>query len=186
MKLIGRIEKIIFESDGFFIALLASGEKISGSYFDSSVASIENAAVTLEGEYAEHPKHGRTFRFHTLRVNQHELFFFLNRVVKGFPKKLTAELIEKFGEAGLVDILDNDIGKLADFSGIKQKRLARIQSRWKQFRSMRELGGFLAPFGVTPELITTIAGALKEVGDPVAAIRRNPYILTTVAGIGFA
>ncbi|MEJ2500893.1 MAG: AAA family ATPase, partial [Campylobacterales bacterium] len=68
---------------------------------------------------------------------------------------------------------------------IKQKRLERIQARWKQFRSMRELGGFLAPFEVTPALITTIAGAMKEVGDPVSAIKRNPYILTNVEGIGF-
>ena len=98
MRLIGQIEKIIYENEGFFIALLASGEKISGHYFDSSIASIENAAVTLEGEYVEHQKYGRTFRFHTLNVNQHELFFFLNRVVKGFPKKVTAELIETFGE----------------------------------------------------------------------------------------
>ena len=185
MKLIGQIEKIIFESDGFFIALLASGEKISGHYHESSIASIENAAVTLEGEYVDHPKYGRTFRFHSLIVNQHELFFFLNRVVKGFPKKVTAELIETFGEAGLIDILDNDIEKLAEFSGIKHKRLERIQARWKQFRSMRELGTFLAPFDVTPALITTIAGAMKEVSDPVAAIRRNPYILTKIEGIGF-
>jgi len=185
MKLIGQIEKIIYESEGFFIALLASGEKISGHYYDSSIDSIENAAVTLEGEYVEHPKYGRTFRFHTLTVNQHELFFFLNRVVKGFPKKVTAELIEKFGEAGLVDILDNDIEKLTEFAGIKQKRLERIQARWKQFRSMRELGSFLAPFDVTPTLMTTIAGALKEVSDPVAAIKRNPYILMRVEGIGF-
>ena len=185
MKLIGQIEKIIYESDGFFIALLVSGEKISGHYFDSSVASIESAAVTLEGEYVEHQKYGRTFRFHTLVVNQHELFFFLNRVVKGFPKKLTAELIETFGEAGLIDILDNDIEKLAGFQGVKQKRLERIQARWKQFRSMRELGSFLAPYDVTPSLLTTIAGAMKEVGDPVGAIKRNPYILTNVEGIGF-
>ena len=185
MKLIGQIEKIIYEKDGFFIALFASGEKISGHYFASSIASIENAAVTLEGEFDDHPKYGRTFRFHTLSVNQHALFFFLNRVVKGFPKKLTAELIETFGEAGLVDILENDIERLTEFQGIKQKRLERIQARWKQFRSMRELGGFLAPFDVTPALITTIAGAMKEVGDPVGAIKRNPYILTNVEGIGF-
>ncbi len=185
MKLIGQIERIIYENDGFFIGLLSSGEKISGAYHESSVASIEHAAVTLEGEYEEHPKYGRTFRFHTLTVNQHELFFFLNRIVKGFPKKLTAELIETFGEEGLVDILDNDIEKLATFSGIKEKRLERIQARWKQFRSMRGLGTLLAPYGVTPGMITTISGAMKEVGDPAAAVKNNPYVLANIQGIGF-
>lgn len=185
MKLIGQIDRIIFEDDGFFIGLLDSGEKISGHYHDSTLQSIEKAAVTLEGDYFEHPKYGKTFRFHTLNVNQHELFFFLNRVVKAFPKKVTAELIERFGEAGLVDILDHDIGRLTEFSGIKAKRLERIQSRWKQFRSMRELGTFLAPFNVSPALLTTIAGAMKETNDPVSAIKRNPYILSRIEGIGF-
>ena len=185
MRLIGRIERIIFEDEGFFVALLSEGEKISGSYFDSSVQSIIDAAVTLEGEYVDHPSYGRTFVFHTLRVNQQPLFFFLNRVVKGFPKKVTAELIETFGEAGLVAILDNDIEKLTAFSGIKQKRLERIQSRWKQFRSLRALGEFLAPFDVSPAMITTIAGAMKESTDAVERIKGNPYILTGIEGIGF-
>ncbi|MHC3993790.1 AAA family ATPase [Thiomicrolovo sp. ZZH C-3] len=185
MKLIGQIEKIFYEDEGFFVGVLGTGEKISGHYFESSVASIENAAVTLEGEYVEHPKYGRTFKFHTLNVNQHELFFFLNRVVKGFPKKVTAELIERFGEAGVIEILDNDIEKLTEFAGIKQKRLERIQGRWKQFRSMRELGSLLAPYDVTPSMLTTIAGAMKDVNDPVAAIKKNPYVLINVEGIGF-
>ena len=185
MKLIGQLEKIIYENEGFFIGVLASGEKISGHYHDSPVASIEKAAVTLEGDYVEHPKYGRTFTFETLSVNQHELFFFLNRVVKGFPKKLTAELIEKYGEAGLVDILDNNIETLTDFAGIKQKRLEKIQARWKQFRSMRELGGFLSPYGVTPAMIVRIAGAMKEVTDPIDSLKNNPYFLMNVEGIGF-
>lgn len=185
MKLIGQIEKVIYENEGFFIGVLASGEKVSGHYHDSSIESIEKAAVTLTGEYKEHPKYGRTFEFHTLNVNQHELFFFLNRVVKGFPKRLTAELIERFGESGLIEILDNDIEKLAEFSGIKQKRLERIRARWKQFRSMRELGSFLAPYDVSPAMITTIAGAMKEVADAAEKIRRDPYILAGISGIGF-
>lgn len=185
MKLIGQIASILFEDDGFFVARLASGEKISGHYHDSSIESIDGAAVTLEGEFVDHPKYAKTFRFQTLIVNQHPLFFFLNRVVKGFPKKVTAELIERFGEEGLVEILDNDIETLAQFSGITSKRLARIQSRWKQFRSMRELGTFLAPFGVTPSLLSTIAGGMKAASDPVGAIRKNPYILTRVEGVGF-
>jgi len=185
VKLVGQIEKIIYENDGFFIALLSSGEKISGSYHDSSVKSIEKAAVTLEGDFVEHPRYGKTFSFHTLRVNQHELFFFLNRVVGGFPKRVTAELIEHFGEKGLIDILDNDIEKLKAFSGIGEKRLERIQGRWKRFRSMRELGSFLAPLGVTPAVISTIAGAMKEVSDPVAALKKNPYVLMNIGGIGF-
>jgi exodeoxyribonuclease V alpha subunit len=184
--LIGQLERIIFEGeDGFFIGVLKSGEKISGTYYESDVSHLKNAALTLKGQYVEHKKYGRSFNFDTITVNQNELFFFLNRVVKGFTKKLTADLIEKYGEEGLIDILDNDIEKLLDEKGIKKKRLSKIQSSWKQFRSMRALGEFLSPYDVSPAMLTLIASAMKESPNPVERIRNNPYILTHVNGIGF-
>ncbi|MEA3522120.1 MAG: AAA family ATPase [Campylobacterota bacterium] len=183
--LIGQIEHVLFEDNGFFIAVLKSKEKISGTYYESDVSHLKGAAITLKGEYVEHPKYAQSFKFESLHVNQNELFFFLNRVIKGFSKKLTADMIEKYGEAGLIDILDNDIEKLLDNKGIKAKRLKSIQASWKQFRSLRSLGEFLIPFGVTPTLLSTIANALKDVKEPQRKIRENPYILTSITGIGF-
>ncbi|WP_345993272.1 AAA family ATPase [Sulfurimonas sp. HSL-1716] len=185
MTLIGQIETILFEDEGFFIARLKNGDKVSGTYFESEVSHLKGAAITLKGEWEEHKKYGRTFKFESLRVNQNELFFFLNRIVKGFTKKLSAELIEKFGDEGLVDILDNDIERLLEFSGIKEKRLKKIQDSWKKFRSMRELGEFLSPYDVSPVLLTTIATAMKDVAEPSKRIKENPYVLTSISGIGF-
>ena len=183
--LIGQIDKILFEDEGFFIAVLKSGEKISGSYFESSIESIKGSAISLKGYWEEHKKYGKTFKFEHLKVNQNELFFFLNKIIKGFTKKLSAELIEQFGSQGLIDILDNDIEKLLEFKGIKEKRLKKIQASWKQFRSMRRLGEFLSPFDVSPALLTTIASAMKDVSEPCTKIQDNPYILTNINSIGF-
>jgi exodeoxyribonuclease V alpha subunit len=183
--LIGQIDRILFEEDGFFIAVLKSDEKISGTYYESSVENIKGSAITLSGEWHEHKKHGKTFKFDSLKVNQNELFFFLNKIIKGFTKKLSADLIEQFGQEGLIDILDNDIERLLEFKGIKEKRLKKIQNSWKQFRSMRELGEFLSPFDVSPALLTTIATAMKDVDAPCAKIKENPYVLTNINSIGF-
>lgn len=183
--LIGQIDKIIYENGGFFIALLRSGEKISAHYYESDVAHLVGAAVTLKGNWEEHRQYGRSFKAESLLVNQHELFFFLNRVVKGFTKKLTAELIERYSTEGLIDILDNDCQRLMEIKGMSAKRLAKLSSGWKQFRSMRLLGEYLAPYGVTPSLLRLIAEAMKNVGDPIEAIRSNPYGLMRINGIGF-
>ena len=183
--LIGQIDKILFEDEGFFIAVLKSGEKISGTYYESSVSNIKGSAITLIGRWDEHKKHGKTFKFDMLKVNQNELFFFLNKIIKGFTKKLAADLIEKFGQEELINILDNDIERLLEFKGIKEKRLKKIQSSWKQFRSMRELGEFLSPFDVSPALLTTIATAMKDVDEPCEKIKNNPYVLTNINSIGF-
>lgn len=183
--LIGQIEKIIYENSGFFIAVLKNGDKISAHYYESEVEHLLNAAVTLKGNWEEHKNHGRTFKAHTLLVNQNELFFFLNRVVKGFTKKLTAELIEKYGNDRLIEILDNDIERLMEVKGMNEKRLRKLSEGWKQFRSMRLLGEFLAPYGVTPALLRLIAGAMKEINNPIEAIQNNPYGLMRIHGIGF-
>jgi exodeoxyribonuclease V alpha subunit len=183
--LIGQIDKVLFEEEGFFIAVLKSGEKVSGTYFESEVAHIKDSAITLSGVWDEHKKYGKTFKFTSIRVNQNQLFFFLNKIVKGFTKKLSSELIEKFGAEELVNILDNDIDRLLEFNGIKEKRLKKIQDSWKKFRSMRELGEFLSPYDVSPVLLTTIATAMKDVNEPCSKIKNNPYILTSINSIGF-
>ncbi|MBU0720830.1 AAA family ATPase [bacterium] len=183
--LIGQIDKILFEDEGFFIAVLKSGEKISGTYFESEVSHLKGSAITLKGVWEEHKKYGKSFKFEFLKVNQNQLFFFLNKIVKGFTKKITAELIEHFGADALVKILDNDIEKLLEFNGIKEKRLKKIQNSWKKFRSMRELGEFLSPYDVSAALLTTIATAMKDVDEPCTKIKNNPYILTSINSIGF-
>lgn len=183
--LIGQIDKILFEEEAFFIAVLKSGEKISGSYYESAVSHLKDSAVTLKGQWDEHKKYGKTFKFEQIKVNQNELFFFLNKIVKGFTKKLTAELIEHFGNEGLVEVLDNDIERLLEFSGIKEKKLKKIQTSWKKFRSMRNIGEFLAPYDVSAALLTTIATAMRDVEEPCEKIKNNPYILTSINSIGF-
>ncbi len=184
--LIGQIDRVLFEGDdGFFIAVLKTGEKISGVYYESAVKNIKSSAITLEGEWHEHKKHGRTFKFDSIKINQNELFFFLDKIIKGFTKKLSADLIEHFGSEELVNILDNDIERLLEFKGIKEKRLKKIQTSWKKFRSMRDLGEFLVPYNVSSALLTTIATAMKDVSEPCSKIKENPYILTSISGIGF-
>ena len=183
--LIGQIDRILFEEEGFLIAVLKSGEKISGTYYESAVSNLKGSAITLKGHWEEHKKYGKTFKFDFLKVNQNELFFFLNKIIKGFTQKISAELIEHFGAEELVNILDNDIEKLLEFKGIKEKRLKKIQSSWKKFRSMRELGEFLSPYDVSPALLTTIATAMKDVEKPCTKIKENPYVLTSINSIGF-
>lgn len=183
--IIGQIDKILFEDDGFFIAVLKTGEKVSGTYYESEVSHLKNSAITLKGVWQEHKKYGKTFKFDSIKVNQNQLFFFLNKIVKGFTKQLSAELIEHFGSEKLIDILDNDIQRLMEFKGIKEKRLKKIQTSWKKFRSMRELGEFLSPYDVSSALLTTIATAMKDVDEPCTKIKNNPYVLTSINSIGF-
>ena len=73
--LIGQIEKILFEEESFFIAVLKTGEKISGTYYESQVEHLKDSAITLQGFWDEHKKYGKTFKFSSIKVNQNQLFF---------------------------------------------------------------------------------------------------------------
>ena len=185
-SLSGLVDKIIFHNDdGFLVAVLKNGEKISGVYSDVDVLKLVDTNVSLSGKWEEHKKYGRTFKFENLFIKENELFFFLNKIVKGFTKQLSLELIEHFGSEKLVDILDNDIEQLLKFNGIAKKRLQKIQTSWKKFRSMKTFGEFLAPYGVSSKLLTIIANGMKDVDNPIEKIKENPYILTAINNIGF-
>jgi exodeoxyribonuclease V alpha subunit len=183
--LIGQIDKIIYERDEFFVAALKSGERFTAHYLQSEVSHLLGTAITLTGEWENHPNYGKTFNAQSLVVNQNELFFFLNRVVKGFTKKLTADLIEKYSQEGFIAMLENDPNQLLQLKGMSATRVERLTQSWKQFRSLRLLGEFLAPFGVTPTLLRLIATGLKEVKNPIETIKNNPYGLMRLRGIGF-
>ena len=68
---------------------------------------------------------------------------------------------------------------------LNQEQVKKIQDSWKKFRSMRELGEFLSPYDVSPALLTSIATAMKDVAEPSKRIKENPYLLTSISGIGF-
>ena len=185
MKLSGKIEKIIYKNDdGYLVGVLDNSIKIAGVYYESDVEHLIGCNVSLSGEFV-HDKYGKTFKFDEIKVTNDELFFFLDKVVKGFTKKLIADVIEHFGKENIVDILENDIERLKEVKGIKEKRLEKIKESWKKFKSLREIGEFLAPLDVSPSLITLIATSLKDTTEPCKKIKNNPYILTNIKGIGF-
>ena len=183
--LLGQVDRILFEKEGFVIGLLKNKEKFTAHHFELDANHLIGSAITLKGEWEDHSQYGRTFKAHTLIVNQNELFFFLNKVVKGFTKKLTSDLIERYGSEELVHILEHDLSRLMEIKGMNEKRLSKLGTRWKLFRSMRALGEFLAPFGITATLLRKISTAFEGISDPIQAIKKNPYGLTRIEGIGF-
>ncbi|OUR69654.1 exodeoxyribonuclease V subunit alpha, partial [Arcobacter sp. 31_11_sub10_T18] len=68
---------------------------------------------------------------------------------------------------------------------IKEKKLKIIISSWQKFKHLRELGSFLSQYGVTSNLITKIYTQFGEVENLIEYIKKNPYVLISIKGIGF-
>lgn len=185
MTLSGKIERILFQKEGFLIARLQNGTKISGSTLITDIDALEGQEVELEGEWEEHPKFGPQFRFESLEIKGSELYFYLTKVVKGVGQKLVKRLIAHYGEEELLRILDEEPEKLLEFKGIKEKKLAQITQSWQRYKEIRELAMFLAPYKVGQSIVNEIYQTFSHRDNLIEAIKRNPYMIIQVKGVGF-
>jgi len=186
-KLTGTLKKVLFynEENHYYIAVLENDQKICGQYFDTDLSKLVGEEIIITGVWNTHKKYGIQFVFTSLELKEAEIFFFLTKIVKGITKKLAHELTKKYTEDELCDILDNTPAKLLEFKGIKEKKLTQIVMSWNKFKHLRELGSFLAQFGVTSNLINKIYQAFGEIENLIEKIQENPYLLTSIKGIGF-
>ncbi|MDX3960055.1 AAA family ATPase [Aliarcobacter skirrowii] len=186
-KLSGVLKKVLYqnEENRYIIAVLENNQKICGTYFDANIEKLLGEEIELSGNWITHSKYGVQFEFDTLQIKDNELYFFLTKIVKGFTKKAASEILEKYGEAKLIEILENNPNELLNFKGIKEKKLKTILDSWHQFKHLRELGSFLGKFGVSANLITKIYSKFNLVDNLIEKIKENPYILTNIKGIGF-
>jgi exodeoxyribonuclease V alpha subunit len=186
-KLSGTLKKVLFynEENHYYIAVLGNDQKICGQYFDTDLHKLVGEEIIITGLWNTHKKYGVQFVFTSLELKEAEIFFFLTKIVKGITKKLAHELTQKYNEDELCDILDNTPAKLLEFKGIKEKKLTQVIMSWNKFKHLRELGSFLAQFGVTSTLINKIYQHFSEVENLIEKIKENPYLLTSIQGIGF-
>lgn len=186
-NLSGVIKKVLYQNNEtkYVIAVLENNQKICGTYFDTDIEKIVGEEILLQGDWITHKKYGVQFQFQTLELKEAEMFFFLTKIVKGIGKKFAHELLEKYSEDELVEILNEKPSELLNFKGIKEKKLEKIVSSWQKFKHLRELGKFLSKFGVTSTLINKIYSHFSEISNLIEKIKTNPYILVQIKGIGF-
>jgi len=186
-NLSGVLKKVLYKNDEtkYIIAVLENNQKICGTYFDTDIEKLVGEEIVLRGDWTTHKKYGVQFQFQILELKEAEIFFFLTKIVKGIGKKFAHELLEKYSEEELIEILNERPSELLNFKGIKEKKLDKIVSSWNKFKHLRELGSFLSKFGVSSNLINKIYSHFNEVDDLIDKIKKNPYILINIKGIGF-
>ncbi len=186
-KLTGTLKKVLFynSENSYYIAVLENDQKICGQYFDTDLEKLVGSEIELEGRWNTHHKYGVQFAFTSIVLKEAEIYFFLTRIVKGVSKKLALALTSKYSEDELCEILDNTPAKLLEIKGIKEKKLTQIVTSWNKFKHLRELGSFLATYGVSSNFINKIYQHYSHVDNLKEKIKTNPYMLTEIKGIGF-
>ena len=191
LTITGRVERVTYSSPDTGFAVLkirpARGARFTATGLMPELlnnAGLEGTEFEFCGSWTVN-KYGRQFAFSICNLVGSELIFFLSKIVKGIGQKLALELIERYGEKELVRILDHEPEELLKVKGIKHKRLKLIKSSWYKHRNLKALSDYLAGHGgkITPNLLIRIYNHFDD--QALEIIRRDPYKLTEIRGIGF-
>jgi exodeoxyribonuclease V alpha subunit len=185
-----KIVHILYQNsdNGYIIFKTSNNLVLSGNYLDVD-SDLKGAEFFAKGTYKKHKKYGEYFEFSELDIKESELFYFLTRVVKGVGKNLANSIIAKYGEDGVVDILENSPSKLLDIKGIKEKKLKKIVQNWHKFKELKSISDILAPLGATNSMIHKVYNHFKHIMEDDEEfgekLKNNLYMMTKVKGVGF-
>jgi len=150
----------------------------------------EGDEYCFTGNYVEHPRFGRQFKF-----SQAELILpsgkagiarYLSGVTPGVGIKKAQRIIEALGEDALEKIQQNpDVLNSPEFSFLSETQKEDIAQDLSQNSVQAELAGMLCRpgSGIGMGTVAKIMAEYKDVA--VRIVKENPYILTELYGIGF-
>jgi exodeoxyribonuclease V alpha subunit len=148
----------------------------------------EGESIVVAGAWQRHARHGWQFQATRVRVlepvGDHAVRSYLESV-KHVGPHAAALLVERFGARDVLAAIDRDPERvLRSVPGIGPRRLGGAVSSWRDQRELRELRLFLDTHGVDAASAGRIARHFGA--GSVDRLRREPYAICELDGIGFA
>ncbi|MBN1201060.1 MAG: ATP-dependent RecD-like DNA helicase [Anaerolineae bacterium] len=145
-------------------------------------------SVRLEGQWTNHPRHGRQFRADTITQIRPASAEAIRRylgsgLVKGVGPVTARRIVDFFGLETL-DVLDRTPQRLREVPGVGKHRTSLISTAWVEQQQIKEVMLFLQGHGVSSALAVKI---YKTYGDQaISIVSKDPYRLAQdIFGIGF-
>ena len=185
----GYIEKIIYknEENGYTVFSVEGddGEEIFvGNLFGVG----EGLYIVAEGDYVNHPQYDIQFQFSSCEIRLPADSVGIERylssgIVKGVGEVLAKKIVKKFNTDAL-RIIEEEPERLAEISGISEKKARSIANSYLEKKEFRDVVIFLSEYGISVNMAMKI---FNTYGNKVYEIvRENPYKLAEdVYGIGF-
>jgi exodeoxyribonuclease V alpha subunit len=187
----GQIERITYtnEENGFTIARVkVYGQRDLVTVVGRLMAPTPGEILKMRGEWANHPKYGEQFKIVQYQTAVPASVYGIQKylgsgLIKGIGPVMAKRIVARFGKDTL-DIIENEIEKLADVDGIGKKRIRMVKKAWDEQKEIREVMLFLQTHGVSSGYATKI---FKQYGNrSIEVVKKNPYRLATdIFGIGF-
>lgn len=185
----GYIEKIIYKNDENGYAVFSVEGEDGDEIFVGTLYGIgEGLYIIAEGDYVNHPQYDIQFKFTSCEIKMPEDVVGIERylasgIVKGIGEILAKKIVKKF-KADTLRIIEEEPERLAEISGISERKARSIAVSYAEKKEFRQVIIFLSEYGISVNMAIKI---YNEYGDEVYEILRgNPYkIAEDISGIGF-
>jgi exodeoxyribonuclease V alpha subunit len=187
----GQIERITYNNQetGFTIARVKiHGKPDLVTVVGNLMSPMPGEVLSMKGEWTSHPKYGRQFKVVYYESSVPATVLGIRKylgsgLVKGIGPVMAERIVKQFGNQTL-NIIEDQIDRLAEVEGIGKKRIEMIRQAWDDQKEIREVMLFLQSHGISSAYASRI---YKHYGDrSIAIVRENPYRLAMdIFGIGF-
>ena len=190
-NLTGQIERITYsnEENGFTIARVkVPGRRDLVTVVGNLMFPMPGEIIKMQGEWTTHSKYGEQFKLVSYKTSVPATVYGIQKylgsgLINGIGPVMAGRIVKEFGKHSL-DIIENEIEKLAQVDGIGKKRIEMIRTAWDEQREIRDVMLFLQTHGVSSGYATKI---FRQYGNQsIDVVQENPYRLAAdIFGIGF-
>jgi exodeoxyribonuclease V alpha subunit len=190
-EVFGFIDSILFrESErGFTVAKLKEPRKAEATCIVGILPSVQpGESIRCKGAWKHHPQYGVQFEVASFELQAPSDLIGIQKylesgMIKGIGPVYAQRIVKQFGIKTL-EIIDQSPDRLHEVPGIGGKRVEKIQSCWKEQKSIRDVMVFLRGHGISPAYAQKIFRAYGE--RSVEKVKDNPYAMAKeIFGIGF-
>lgn len=155
-----------------------------GNMLEVPVGSV----LLCEGEWKVDKRYGSQFVAQTWEEVMPATLYGIEKylgsgLVKGIGPKYAQLIVSKFG-LETIEVIETDIQRLYEVSGIGKKRVEKIQESWEKQKDIKNVMLFLQGYGVSTAYAAKI---YRQYGkESIDTVKGNPYNLADdIWGIGF-
>lgn len=157
---------------------------VVGNLLDANVGSV----LLIDGNWKVDAKYGRQFLAESWEETMPATVFGIEKylgsgLIKGVGPKFAKKIVQQFGTDTL-EIIETDVQRLLEVSGIGRKRVDKIAESWERQKEIKNVMLFLQDHGVGTAFAAKI---YRQYGnESIPKVKENPFRLADdIWGIGF-
>lgn len=188
-NLTGTVEEITFfnEENGFTVMEITASDGEAVTVVGSFPQMAEGEEVLLSGEWNVHPSFGRQFKASLVQRTMPAdtagiLRYLASGIIKGVREATAVKIVEAFGQESL-DVIENDVNRLASVQGISKPKARKIQEEFKKQFASREVMDGLTALGLTQSEAFKAYNMYRSAALDI--ISENPYAFVGENGYSF-